>query len=636
MDKHKIDELLDQAIKGLFQDDDYNTDDPNLEPKYNTSSIQAYEQIEKQNEQDGLLAIEQGKVKLYPPESTGNWPKITPDENVIVKINGQIINDITVVKNESEVEIAPQDKPLANDFQFHFSEDSVELILETKFKAGKKYQILDNESTHNLYVKAQFIEDIPPKPIDKNNIYEKLFELGISKNENVVELFHHNIDQAASQLHDTKTVIAKGKPMISPTDGWIEYMFKTEERIKNNSDESDRVNFFDQGEFNSVEIGETLAVLHPPIPGSAGLTVTGKVIEPPQPQSPKIHAGNGVELIDNGKIAVATTSGRPTISKTNVITVIPELIISQNVDINTGHIKFRGDVKIYGDVKDGLNVNSGGSVHISGSVFNGNVYGDKGVYINNNLIGSFVSAGGRSAEYRKLLPLIKRLRDIINTTVTSYVKLIDNPKFSSEDLQKKGVGLLIKQILEMKFSDLEKTLQKLENSLPKESLGDESNLSKAVKFMNSKLIGHGPMNISSIDELNKLKTILSNIIDIIQENTGKEGDVIFKNGQNAKIEATGEVTSIGNGIYHTDIIAGETIMISGFCRGGTLFASNKISVAELGSNTGVKVSVEVNEDGRILADTVFPEVLFKIGDIAIKSQEKHYKVSYTIESLTDQ
>ena len=110
------------------------------------------------------------------------------------------------------------------------------------------------------------------------------------------------------------------------------------------------------------------------------------------------------ELVNNGQAAVATINGRPATRKKKII-CSTELVIKSDVNIETGHINFKGDVKILGNVTEGLVVKATGKVCWR-KCFHAKYMVER-VYVNNNLVGGLICAGGEAAEYKSMLPYLK-------------------------------------------------------------------------------------------------------------------------------------------------------------------------------------------------------------------------------------
>ena len=129
------------------------------------------------------------------------------------------------------------------------------------------------------------------------------------------------------------------------------------------------------------------------------MDVYGKQIRPRNYRNPVLSVGEGVELTNEGRQAVAAREGRPVLDG-KTIKVIPSFVLPKNADASTGHIRFSGDVVINGDVLDGIEIMAGCLVEIHGLVSHAKVMGQQGVIVRKGVIGGQIRAGGISAECR--------------------------------------------------------------------------------------------------------------------------------------------------------------------------------------------------------------------------------------------
>lgn len=579
------------------------------------------------SESDGLLSITNGELSLKPVKQGGNWPVIKPCENVSIKLRGKEVKEPIIVKNVDDIEIKPKNKPAESKFYLYLSPNNTEVILETEFLQGESFYIKDIKDQHELTVEAIHYETTPPLYIDKKLVYEKLKQMGVT-----LEIDKNAIASACKSLTNSQTVVVKGKEMIPPTDGRVEYMFDDRERVYREKGENGEVDFFYKGDINSVESGKVLAEVVSPVPGTSGLTVTGEIIPAPEGKHAKIYVGRGAELVNNGQAAVATINGRPaTRGNKKIIYVVPELVIKSDVNIETGHINFKGDVKILGNVTEGLVVKATGKVYVGGSVFHAKVYGGNGVYVNNNLVGGLICAGGEAADYKSMLPLLEELKNELQGVEDTFNQLKNNEKFSINDLEVRGHGYFIKLIIEMRFPNIPKNLKKLYKMMPQDSSKKKEGIWPAIELMYAKFSGLGPLQIKLIDEIIKYKNFLSQIIEYIYEDIDEPADVKVNYCQNAIIKATGNVTIGSLGTYHSKIHSAGEINIKGFCRGGEICGGTKIIVKTLGSEISVPTLAMVPMDGRIIVGELYPNVILGIGNHKRRSTKFKRHVQFVSE-----
>ncbi len=557
---------------------------------------------------DGTVAVKNGQIVVKNPTGTGKYPSISPGRGTRILINDQQFTEPIILTEDTRLDIRLTDREPVVSFDLSLSDDGLEAYLTVQAQSGAKYRLADQEEAQNLVLTTEILEETVPSPIPIDRVIVKLNSLGIK--------YGIDLDVIARELaapNGQKVVFARGQPPVPSQDTMIEYLFGPEARARKEVSEKDRIDHLDKGQFLAVGVGTVLAVKHPPVPGKNGLTVTGREIPAGEPKDIEIMVGEGVSLISQGEKAVATASGRPVlVGKNKIISIVPELTIPGNVDIHTGHIEFKGDVIIRGDVMEGLMVRSTGRVTVLGHVYSGHILASGDVIIGQNLVGGTIAAGGEAAFFSRFLPVLTNLHNALHNLLEAVVQLKKNPVFSTQDLHIKGDGNLVKLLIDIKFKEIPKMLESLQNYLKSLLYQLNPEVTECIELMNAKLVGLGPLNIKSLDELSEIGDKQATIIKIGQDALETIANVTVKYSQNAMIEATGSICITGTGSYHTNLYAGRDIAINGICRGGVLRATRKITAAELGSSTAVVTKVETNRGGKIRAGLVFPNVFITI------------------------
>ncbi len=164
------------------------------------------------------------------------------------------------------------------------------------------------------------------------------------------------------------TVVARGIEAQPGTDGWFELLVKVgDDDHEFIPDDKGRVDLKRLNAYTEIEAEQKLGVIHPPEPGTPGVTVQGHEIEAPAGKPKIIIAGEGVQLKYGGRMAFATRPGRALFEK-NTLTVVDQLVISGDVDLRVGHVDFHGFVEVKGDVLNDFDVRSTKGIKIAGHV----------------------------------------------------------------------------------------------------------------------------------------------------------------------------------------------------------------------------------------------------------------------------
>lgn len=174
---------------------------------------------------------------------------------------------------------------------------------------------------------------------------ERGLKFGLSSQE-----MRRAIDQLLAGQEVRGVVIARGVAPGQPQDAQIEVLMGLPEQRTWKQNDSGHVDFRDRGAWPVAEEGRPIAILHPAVPGATGRNVFGMDVVPPMPRLLRLKKGKGVDLQQDGTVAVATVRGllnRPDEEKFEVLQVLE---IKGDVDFNVGHVDFPGVVKVTGGV----------------------------------------------------------------------------------------------------------------------------------------------------------------------------------------------------------------------------------------------------------------------------------------------
>ncbi len=567
---------------------------------------------QKPEAEDGGLALSGGVLLIKKPGRGGKWPTIVAGAGEPVQIldRGERVDKPRVVQNTEYIDLCLSHKAPKSSFNVDVSRDGMEVWLETEFAEGVEYGLVDSDYVSDLVVTTRELRRQPPPPLNSATVLQELERIGVK-----VEVDVHKLHSACEGGLGQRVLIAKGIPAKQPIDGWIEPVYDLSGR-KIKRQKGDRVDWFDQGQIESVKPGEVVAYWHPPTEGKPGINVFGEKVEPRHPKWSAFSAGPGVELLENGTIAVAKIAGRPTM-ELGRLCVKPQLVITSDVDITTGNVDFTGDVLVAGDVREALIIKAGGIVQIGRSVYHASILAGGSVNIGRNLIGGRVAAGGDVAAGMKLVALIKQLIPLLEKLHKISRQLKSHPRFSRQDLKLRGDGYLIKLVIEKRLAAIPRLCGELISLLPDiKELGEEDEtapLCAILHYVGHRFQGPNPLDIGSISELQKCITALKKVLAFLQDALSTPADVTVKYCQNSHIEATGDITATGPLVYACSMSAGRNIRLAGSCRGGHYSARSSIAIKSAGLNEMVRTYFSVEEGGFVAAEKFFPGVTIKIG-----------------------
>lgn len=167
-------------------------------------------------------------------------------------------------------------------------------------------------------------------------------------------LSYQDMRDAMLQLLDGKEikelVVARGTPCEPPQDAFIEMLVALPDKRAWRQDQQGNIDFRDRGVWPTVEAGAPLAVLHPAVPGKNGRNVLGQDVRPSTPRILRLKKGHGVDIQQDGRVAVATARGIINRPEEEKLEVLETLEIKGDVDFNVGHVDFPGLVRVHGAV----------------------------------------------------------------------------------------------------------------------------------------------------------------------------------------------------------------------------------------------------------------------------------------------
>ena len=161
---------------------------------------------------------------------------------------------------------------------------------------------------------------------------------------------------AERPIYGDWVAVAKGRPVVPGKDGWVEYHFSTEKKVKLAVDEeTGSVDHHELGLVENCVEGQLLATLRSPEDGSSGVTVRGEYLPSKQGKAGRMIPGKNVVVSADGKELHAGMNGHVFLTGDRV-TVSPVFTVSGSVGPQTGNIHFVGSVEVTGGVEDGYKI----------------------------------------------------------------------------------------------------------------------------------------------------------------------------------------------------------------------------------------------------------------------------------------
>lgn len=537
----------------------------------------------------GTLELVGGHVFFHPPRRGGRYPTISPGPNVEVLVNGVVIHRPVQVRAEDSVEVRPANVAPEVIYDLDVTGDGLEAYLTLHKKPGQVVTLLDSPPATNLKPRG-VVQDrpVPPDPTEAD-IVQELQRRGI-----VVGLDMDVIRGLASGELQGKQRVAAGVPPEPSRDARIEYYFEPKERRPQFDPETGRVDWWQAEEIPTVTPGTVIAVKHPPVEGTPGMSVYGKPISPGKPKDVTLRAREGTELSEDGTQVIATREGRPE-RKGDQFFVLPVLVMKGNIGLETGNVKFRGDVVVAGDVEEQARVQSTGIIDVRGHVIRADVIAQGGGRFG-QIIGGKVIVGA-NAVYKRVCDEIASIGGQLSSLIGATEQLLQTFKQRGSFVPPRDQ--LIVYLLDKKFTELPAAVEELLGFLDKLDFQLEIDARPPLELLERYTHPAKRVRVRDLEELEKIRLELVALEESLREFHSAPAHVITGPIQHAEIRATGEVHVLGQGAYHSEIVADGTVVVHGIFRGGRIECKKNVFVGEIGSPAGVKTIVHL-EPGRYL------------------------------------
>ena len=208
---------------------------------------------------------------------------------------------------------------------------------------------------------------------------------GFSKKQ-LVKLTKRAAKEPAGSI--VKCDIAYGKLPIEGENAYIKPLVESaQDRIlKPKKRDDGSVDMRDLGDILCVNIGDLLAKKIPLTNGIPGYFVTGDILDSTPGTDIEMSIGEGTALSPtNSSMLVATLVGLPRIIENGM--EVDSVYHLKDVDVGTGHVKFKGSVIIDGDIGEGMKVVATGDISIGGFVESASLDAGGDITIGKGLIG---------------------------------------------------------------------------------------------------------------------------------------------------------------------------------------------------------------------------------------------------------
>ncbi|MBE6089173.1 MAG: DUF342 domain-containing protein [Clostridium beijerinckii] len=553
------------------------------------------------NDENGVK-VENGNVVVIEGLSKVDKEQVTikPCEKIKLFINGELCSE------KGPYEITQSDKidyigekiEQVKKISVNISVDKMKGYIKVEYKPAYVYKLRDKPMAKDLILKAMKVEENYPKKYTLTEIKEILRQNKITDG-----IIYKNLIEACALGNGEETLIAEGISAIDDTPNEIKVLFDIGEKRIVNENSNEKIDYRNVYSISSITEGQVLAEIIPGKNGQDGKNICGEVLKKKTVKSRHIKIGDGCKV--EGNSIIATKTGRP--SSKNGILSVNSLYNIQDVDIKSGNIFFVGDVYIKGNVKEGMKVKSGNSLTIEKNVDISTIVAGGEINIKGSVIKSTVLTGQVDMEKKMYLEKLNEYKDIISKLISAVEKLNESSNNS------KKISELVKILIENRY----KSIPKLSLNIITHSICEDSDNNDLVSFIRSKMMGLNLSKIESIEDLRNLEELITNEIELLEDNMIIPADIYIGYCQDSLIKSTGNIIIKDKGQYVSNLTALNDIVFlrdDSVARGGVISARGNIKLGIVGSPSGVTTKLEVLQGGIITAKIAYSNTVFCFGE----------------------
>ncbi len=185
---------------------------------------------------------------------------------------------------------------------------------------------------------------------------------------------------ADSPIYGKPIKVAEGTAQQQGTPGYFEYTFDTNFNRKPTIRPDGTADYMTIKTIETVQEGDVIAIYHPAVPGSRGMSVRGQILEPKPVRDLPPLIGRGFDRSKDNLTYTAKIDGKIEVNQGKIL-VSPVHEIKGDVGIETGNIKFNGDVIVHGGVRDGAVIDAAGNVIIDGLIEECDIHAGKDLFL---------------------------------------------------------------------------------------------------------------------------------------------------------------------------------------------------------------------------------------------------------------
>jgi uncharacterized protein (DUF342 family) len=568
----------------------------------------------------GKVWVKDGKLDCRP--SPTHFPMVTiPKEIKLYKNNHLIKEETIIISNEDFYEIKVEQEEKATKWTVTMDEQKlkVSLYIEPGYKLNRTVE--DIELDHHIELRT-VVSQTNHNTLKYEEVIKKLEELRVKHGFNQDEIL-----RAIEATEPGKFEIVTGIQPKPGKDGWVELFVDLGTREGPKEKQDGRVDFREIKQNPTVERGKVIGVIHPPVPGKIGYTVTNEPLPAPQTFPITIKLMKGVVVVDEK--LVSTESGRPQMEKRGQLVkvgVMQKLTQKGDVDLSSGNIRFMGDVEIQGEVGDNMVVEAAGDIFVQRTVNMAKLVASGAIVTNGNILGSEISAGKNNMLIVELGHSLGIMHQHIENMVGVIKQLMLSPAFKSSDFSNAGLQPLVRILLEKKFNHFPPIAKKYVEIVRRGETYIDDEQWKEVALTLTKMFLTLTNEIVSLERISELSQKMKQLHQLSQTPVEPDSYITVPDVLNSKIYCSGDVTIIGKGCVNSKIHAGGILKINGIIRGGEVYGRLGVEINEVGAISGTATTVSAQADQKIIINKAMEGTTIKFGNVKYTFKETRHHI----------
>lgn len=571
----------------------------------------------------GKVWVVSGKVCVK--DDAGVVPTIQIDDacngKIAIRKNGQVVSEAVVSVTEKDtisVEIVNEIIPPVCRVKTDKEQLKAFIEVEPGYEITRKLKNTFPSRTGILTLEEQ---KTMTEKVSIDDIKEALKSAGIFygvKEEVII------IASQTEQLNSYEVAVA-----IPPQEGRNGYVeMKVDSKIKRRlkKDEKGTIDFRESQVIPAVEAGDLLGVIHPPLPGNAGHSVTNQLIPPALVTPVTVYPGKGTTLEKNQ--IIATRSGRPHIyQKKHIVKVaiIPQLIQESNVGLASGNIRFFGDVEVHGEVEENMRVAARNNILIDSSINRSTITAGNAIVCGGNVANALLSVGEKNGIIRQLNQHLGTLAAQLKELYELLTQVIHSAAYKTNEPHQK-LGAVFKFLLNRRFNTLTDTAKEYIHLVRQEKDFLSVEWEESAECLNQLLFTERQTDLT-LAEMKTLLKMMQEIQEMSLFDSEENRGITVASSTNSTLICNGNIHITGEGCLNSNLKAQGKVTIIGYFRGGSITTRGDIEANVVGTSAGIKTTLSVSSGNRIHIEKACEGTELHIGRYKVTLTGEQTKIS---------